>query len=362
MADSAHTYLNTFAHPVTIGGFGPLGNVIADNRGPAFDDPGYPDTDVNGNPVTRDAVADISGNAVTGNSDGIVYPLGGIPAPPESPHVLSAVRSGSSITISGEVIDLVLSSSRVDLYGDTTCETESQGAVPLGSATVTNPLDPTWQLSVPASADLNTITATSTVNGQTSRFSSCATVTQSGPTTAQADGSYQAVTANGTVVNYAPGLTGSARPAEVVSPGALGDHLVAATSPASLAPIVGMASTPDGKGYWLVASDGGVFAYGDAPFVGSMGGARLAAPIVGMAAAPDGKGYWLVASDGGVFAFGDAPYVGSMATRPLDAPVVGIATSPTGRGYLLAASDGGVFAFGDATFHGSGAARISPRR
>src|SRR5664280_783547 len=31
-------------------------------------------------------------------------------------------------------------------------------------------------------------------------------------------------------------------------------------------PIVGMASTPDGGGYWLVASDGGVFAFGNAPF------------------------------------------------------------------------------------------------
>ena len=37
-------------------------------------------------------------------------------------------------------------------------------------------------------------------------------------------------------------------------------------------PIVGMAATPDGKGYWLVASDGGIFAYGDAAFYGSTGG------------------------------------------------------------------------------------------
>ena len=33
-----------------------------------------------------------------------------------------------------------------------------------------------------------------------------------------------------------------------------------------------MAATPDGRGYWLVASDGGIFAFGDAPFHGSMGG------------------------------------------------------------------------------------------
>ena len=76
---------------------------------------------------------------------------------------------------------------------------------------------------------------------------------------------------------------------------------------ASQAPVVGTVATPDGGGYWLVAADGGVFAFGDAPFYGSMGGQRLNAPIVGMAATPDGHGYWLVAADGGVFNFGDAP-------------------------------------------------------
>ncbi len=65
-----------------------------------------------------------------------------------------------------------------------------------------------------------------------------------------------------------------------------------------------MATTPDGEGYWLVASDGGVFAFGDAAFYGSTGDIQLNQPIVGMAATPDGHGYWLVASDGGIFAFG----------------------------------------------------------
>ena len=37
-------------------------------------------------------------------------------------------------------------------------------------------------------------------------------------------------------------------------------------------PVVAMASTSDGKGYWMVASDGGVFAFGDAGYHGSMGG------------------------------------------------------------------------------------------
>ncbi len=47
---------------------------------------------------------------------------------------------------------------------------------------------------------------------------------------------------------------------------------------------------------------------------------------------PDGRGYWLVAADGGVFAFGDAGYFGSMGGKPLNAPVVGITATPTGRG------------------------------
>jgi len=45
-----------------------------------------------------------------------------------------------------------------------------------------------------------------------------------------------------------------------------------------------MAATPDGGGYWLVASDGGVFNFGDAGFFGSMGGTHLNAPVVGMTA------------------------------------------------------------------------------
>jgi hypothetical protein len=118
-------------------------------------------------------------------------------------------------------------------------------------------------------------------------------------------------------------------------------------------PIVGMATTPDYGGYWMVASDGGIFAYGDAPFDGSMGGRPLTKPIVGIAATPDGNGYWLVASDGGIFSFGDAPFYGSMGGRRLNKPIVGMAPTTDGRGYWLVASDGGIFAFGDAAFHGS---------
>lgn len=117
-------------------------------------------------------------------------------------------------------------------------------------------------------------------------------------------------------------------------------------------------------GYWLVGSDGGVFSFGSAPFLGSMGGSPLNQPVVGIAATPDHAGYWLVAADGGVFAFGNAGFYGSIPglglssydspiLPRLNAPIVGIVPTHDGRGYLLVAADGGVFAFGDARFEGS---------
>ena len=117
-------------------------------------------------------------------------------------------------------------------------------------------------------------------------------------------------------------------------------------------PIVGIAADPKTGGYWEVASDGGLFAF-NAPFYGSMGGKPLNAPVVGMVATPDGGGYWEVASDGGIFNFGDAKYYGSMGGKHLNEPVVGIASSQDGLGYYEVASDGGIFNFGDALFYGS---------
>ncbi len=157
------------------------------------------------------------------------------------------------------------------------------------------------------------------------------------------------------------------------------------------APIVGIASTADGGGYWMVGRDGGVFTFGDAPFSGSVGGAasapivgmavdpqtggyrmatssgglwwfdsssygwvtgQLNAPVVGIATDPATDGYWMVASDGGVFAF-NAPFLGSMGGTRLNQPIVGMAATSDGNGYWLVAKDGGVFAFGDASFYGS---------
>jgi hypothetical protein len=86
-------------------------------------------------------------------------------------------------------------------------------------------------------------------------------------------------------------------------------------------PIVGMSPTPDNKGYWLVASDGGVFAF-HAPFRGSMGHAKLNRPVNGLVAF--GNGYLMVASDGGVFNFSNKPFFGSLAANPPSSPIIGI--------------------------------------
>jgi len=119
--------------------------------------------------------------------------------------------------------------------------------------------------------------------------------------------------------------------------------------------LAGLASPfgPSGRAYLQVASDGGIFTFGDAGFFGSQGGKALNKPIVGIAATPDGKGYWEVASDGGIFTFGDAGFFGSQGGKALNKPIVGIAATPDGKGYWEVASDGGIFTFGDAAFSGS---------
>jgi hypothetical protein len=120
--------------------------------------------------------------------------------------------------------------------------------------------------------------------------------------------------------------------------------------------LVDIAAKPDGRGYWTVGTDGGVFTHGNAKFYGSLGDTQLAEPITAMASTNSGNGYWLAAADGGVFTFGDATFHGSLAhpgATKLAAPVVAMARTPRGNGYWLVAADGGVFAFGDATFHGA---------
>ena len=130
--------------------------------------------------------------------------------------------------------------------------------------------------------------------------------------------------------------------------------LAAGRGVAGVAAGVAAGPAPAASGYWLVGSDGGLFSYGSARFLGSTGAITLNRPIVGMAPTPSGAGYWLVASDGGIFSFGDAAFFGSTGAIHLNPrPIVGMAATPAGAGYWLVASDGGVFSFGDARFFGA---------
>jgi hypothetical protein len=141
---------------------------------------------------------------------------------------------------------------------------------------------------------------------------------------------------------------------------AFGDAQYAGSLPGlgiSVSNVVGLALSPSGKGYWMVSSDGAVYAFGDAPYEGSLPGLHVTPtkPIVGMAATPDGRGYWLVAADGSIYAFGDAPYLGSLPglhVTPTQ-PITGIAVTQDGKGYWMVGADGAIYAFGDAPYSGS---------
>ena len=137
-------------------------------------------------------------------------------------------------------------------------------------------------------------------------------------------------------------------------------------------PVVGITPTADQGGYWLVASDGGIFAFGDAGFHGSIPGLGLKpagsglpnalnAPIVGMVPSADGGGYFMVASDGGVFAFGDAQFAGSCpGIGGCSGAAVAVLPDATGLGYWLVTQTGNVYTFGDAPYFGAPGPQGSP--
>ncbi len=148
---------------------------------------------------------------------------------------------------------------------------------------------------------------------------------------------------------------------------------------------------PTAAGYWLVASDGGIFAFGDAAFYGSMGGQHLDRPIVGMAATPDGGGLlagrvrrrhlrlrrrrrstvrWAVSPS--IAGRGHAvrrsgrrlpPGGGRRRTVLVRHPVrrlrrrapprAAVSVDSSGTGYRIVSADGSVYAFGGAAYLGS---------
>jgi hypothetical protein len=138
-------------------------------------------------------------------------------------------------------------------------------------------------------------------------------------------------------------------------------------------PVVGMTPTGDRDGYWMVASDGGIFSFGNAGYFGSIPGLGIApagtpgavkklnAPIVGMVPSSDDGGYFMVASDGGVFAFGDAKFEGSCpGIGGCSGAAVAVMPDATGNGYWLVTATGHVYTFGDASNYGAPGQQSTP--
>ncbi len=153
---------------------------------------------------------------------------------------------------------------------------------------------------------------------------------------------------------YVPTGAGPAGAHNGSAPGSTYGPALPVSNPAPTA--VSMARTSDGKGYWLLSSQGAIYSYGDAQYYGgaNTGDLNSSETAVGLAATPDGKGYWILANDGAVFSFGDAGYHGGANTGDLTNGQVAksITADGSGSGYWILSNQGAVFSFGDAPFYG----------
>ena len=83
------------------------------------------------------------------------------------------------------------------------------------------------------------------------------------------------------------------------------------------------------------------FDFGNLSYCGGMNDTVIPSSVVSMASTPGGRGYWLLLGDGSVYAFGDAQWYGDLrgsgwrgGPLPPGAPVVGIAATRNGQGIL----------------------------
>jgi subtilisin family serine protease len=132
----------------------------------------------------------------------------------------------------------------------------------------------------------------------------------------------------------------------------------------SLAPgsAVDLEPTPSDGGYWIADAAGGVYGYGNARYHGGLPAGALGPgeSVTSISATPSGNGYWLFTTTGRVFPFGDAGAFGDLRSLRLNGAVLDSIPTPSGRGYYMVAADGGIFAFGDARFAGSmGGSRLN---
>jgi len=111
--------------------------------------------------------------------------------------------------------------------------------------------------------------------------------------------------------------------------------------------MVGITSSPDAKGYWILLSNGQVDSYGDA----SAYVANVATTVVGTAVSiardASGKGFWVLTSSGQVISYGDARNYGN-ATPTSGRKFVSITGDHSGAGYWILTSAGHAYNFGDA--------------
>jgi len=126
----------------------------------------------------------------------------------------------------------------------------------------------------------------------------------------------------------------------------------AATSSA----VVGVATTSDAKGYYVLRANGVVDAYG-VPSYGSLAAISLPSGVTAAGITLDSMtgGYWIVASNGMVKGF-NAPFHGDTLVPPggwgQHPAAVAIAAAPDGSGYYVLRANGAVYAYG-VKAHGS---------
>ena len=83
-------------------------------------------------------------------------------------------------------------------------------------------------------------------------------------------------------------------------------------------------ATAAGGGYWIAATDGPCTRSVALRSSSTHRRRSFGCPCAVSRARPSGKGYWLAAGDGGLFAFGDAPYIGWPGPLTLRATIQGV--------------------------------------
>jgi cellulose synthase/poly-beta-1,6-N-acetylglucosamine synthase-like glycosyltransferase len=122
-------------------------------------------------------------------------------------------------------------------------------------------------------------------------------------------------------------------------------------APALAPPFVDVTGSPAG-GWLEVTAQGVVWAGGGANYFGDLTRRPGAQPInvsniVQVRPTLDGYGYWLVASDGSVYSFGDAPYFGSLSGLGTHAnDIVGLVPFSSGAGYEIVSAFEQIWTFG----------------